>query len=129
MKQSNDRKSILIVEDEAVTLEHLFLVLSHKFPDFNIYKAADGKIGTEVFARYNPEIVVTDLTMPVMNGLEMATAIHAIDPSTKFVIVTGDIGKNVADVVTAKGMTCHHINKPVFFQELFDAIQKCIDGI
>lgn len=52
------------------------------------YSAKDGKEGLAVFEQYRPDIVVTDIKMPVMNGLEMSRRIKEIDPETPIIITT-----------------------------------------
>ena len=130
MDQFSQTISILVVEDEASTLEHICSILSVKYPHINIYKALDGKTGLELFRHHTPNIVISDLTMPGMNGLEMASEIHAMKPSTKFIILTGDIGKCIPDKSVRDSLKFDHcIGKPIFLEDLFEAIEKCITAI
>ena len=49
--------------------------LSIKYPGLNVHTAGNGAEGLEVFRRHRPEIVITDISMPVMDGIRMAREI------------------------------------------------------
>jgi YesN/AraC family two-component response regulator len=56
--------AILLIEDEEVTIELLSIVLSKKFPDLKLHTAANGRMGLELYKKYSPDIVITDINMP-----------------------------------------------------------------
>jgi len=118
--------SILLVEDEEAILKLLATILARKFPDIILYTADNGRTGLEVFSAHLPEIVISDIKMPEMGGVQMADKIRAIKPDTKFIILTGDPIDYYADE-KAFGFD-HYIMKPVAFGELFAAIEKCLGG-
>ena len=122
--------SILVVEDEAITLEYLFTTLARKFADVTLHKALNGRNGLDLFKTHTPDIVITDINMPDMGGLQMAEEIHAIKPDTKFIVLTGDSEK--LTLKDSAGNTLeidHFIVKPVFFNELFASVEQCIKSI
>ncbi len=51
-----------------------------KFPDVELYTAENGKAGLDIFHEHAPDIVITDINMPVMDGIKMATEIKAAPP-------------------------------------------------
>ena len=55
-----------------MTCGMLCTVIRRKFPDAAIYLAENGRIGVELFKKHTPDIVITDINMPVMDGIEMA---------------------------------------------------------
>lgn len=77
---------ILVVEDDRFAREQLSLLLS-RFAA-RLSTAADGAQGLDVFKYERPDIVVTDINMPRLDGLDMAQAIKAMDPSTPVILVT-----------------------------------------
>ncbi len=77
---------LLIVEDDRFSREQLGLLLS-RFVG-RLTAAEDGVEGLERFRRDRPDIVVTDINMPRMDGLAMATAIKAEDAGTPVIMVT-----------------------------------------
>jgi two-component system response regulator YesN len=82
--------SILVVEDEAITLEFLVATLARKYPAATIHKALNGRIGLEQFETYMPNIVITDINMPGISGMQMAGKIRELKPGTKIIVLTGD---------------------------------------
>src|SRR5262249_31464206 len=81
--------SILAVEDDNTTREMLRLFLGKRFPYMPLYFAENGKKGVELFNEYTPEIVITDIVMPEMDGVEMAMAIKALKSDTMFIVISG----------------------------------------
>lgn len=72
----NKDKKILIVEDEIVGRVTLKLMLRDKY---TIIFAKNGKEGVDMFARHNPDLVLMDIMMPVMNGFEAFDKIERIN--------------------------------------------------
>ncbi|KHK01068.1 GGDEF domain-containing response regulator [Desulfovibrio sp. TomC] len=77
---------ILVVEDDRFAREQMSLLLS-RFAA-KLTTAADGAEGLETFKYERPDIVVTDINMPRLDGLDMAQAIKAMDPATPVILVT-----------------------------------------
>src|SRR5690242_8918379 len=104
--------SILVVEDEAITLEFLVTTLARKYPHIAIYKALNGRTGLESFKTHTPDIVVTDINMPEISGVQMADKIRDVKPDTKFIILTGDTGKLALEASVGRGFKIdHYIDK------------------
>lgn len=116
---------ILVVEDEAITLEFMVSTLAMKYPQFKVYKALEGKSGWELFLQHRPDIVLTDLNMPGLSGLELARMIRAEGGRVKLVAITGE--RRLSSEEDSTGTTFDHcLDKPVFFDELFEAMEKCL---
>ncbi|MEE4255429.1 MAG: response regulator [Bacteroidales bacterium] len=79
--------SVLIVEDDKLSLfmytEFLKSVVSE------VYSASNGFDGIRIFRKYKPDIVITDIMMPRMDGLEMIKKIKDIDPGVKAIMISG----------------------------------------
>jgi YesN/AraC family two-component response regulator len=119
--------TMLLVEDEDLTLGLLASVLARKYPDVVLHTAANGRLGLELFEEATSDIVITDVKMPEMDGIQMAKRIRAVRPETKIIIITGDAGRLVLNDSVEKGFEFDcQIMKPVGFQELFDAVDRCI---
>jgi YesN/AraC family two-component response regulator len=122
--------SILLVEDEAVTLELLAIILPKKYSGVLLHTASNGRTGLDVFKTHTPDIVITDFNMPEMSGGHMVAEIRAIKPNTKLIVITGDAGQLALEDSAKKGFTFDHfIAKPVVFQALFTAIDQCLREI
>jgi YesN/AraC family two-component response regulator len=122
--------SLLLVEDEEVSMGLLASILARKFPDFPLYTARNGRAGLELFTARTPDIVITDINMPEMGGMQMADKIRAIKPGVKFIVITGDTGRLALEDSLGVGFKIdHYIVKPVIFEELFVAIEQCLAAI
>ncbi|MES0489877.1 MAG: response regulator [Leptospirales bacterium] len=77
---------ILIVEDEKTIRDQFKIILNRMFK--TVYEAENGKMGIEIYLAWKPDIVITDIRMPVMDGLEMISEIKNINPSVPIVVVT-----------------------------------------
>jgi YesN/AraC family two-component response regulator len=115
--------SLLLVEDDEVILDIQATILTAKFPDVVLYTAANGRLGLELFKIHMPDIVITDIDMTEMCGVQMSNDIRTIKPDTKFIAITGK------DADEIQFEFDHYIVKPVGFKDLFAAIEKCIGGI
>jgi DNA-binding response OmpR family regulator len=78
---------ILLIEDDdhlRPTLARFLESLGHQ-----VFEAANGKQGLEIFAGSPTELVVTDLIMPEKEGIETMTALRATDPTVKVIAISG----------------------------------------
>ncbi|MCI4399592.1 MAG: response regulator [Campylobacteraceae bacterium] len=78
--------SILVVDDTPFIVEALKTFLSSFSAD--VLEAANGKEGLEIYKKRRPAFVITDIVMPVMNGLEMSKEIKKIDKNAFIVLTT-----------------------------------------
>lgn len=122
--------SILLVEDDKDTLGLLAKMYSIKFPDVVLHTANNGRAGLELFNAHTPDIVITDVNMPEMGGIQMAAKIREIKPEAKIIVLTADTGKaTLEDAVENDFEINHYILKPVNFGQLFAAIEQCLGEI
>ena len=85
--------SLLYVEDDKNTQESMRSILEDEVKV--LYQAYNGKDGLSVYKDKKPDIVLTDISMPAMNGLEMASAIKDIDKMQPIVITSAFDDKNI----------------------------------
>ena len=78
---------LLFVEDDELTRIVLVKHLEKKYS--KVFEAADGAEGLKVYKKEMPDIVVTDITMPIMTGSEMLMHIFDIKPDQPAVVLTG----------------------------------------
>ncbi|XEC93378.1 response regulator [Paenibacillus tarimensis] len=79
---------ILIVDDEQVEREGLQAILSKGFPSFSFMQAKNGAMAIEAARDFAPELILMDIKMPGMSGLEAVERIKAGQPRIKVVMVT-----------------------------------------
>ena len=127
-RSSRPALSLLIVEDDKLASEVTFIMVSQTFPNVTVYSAENGKMGVELFKKHNPDIVITDINMPGMDGIQMASEIKRINTDTKFIVLTGYSDKNYTKKFSEIGIN-DYIVKPIVFEKLFSSIERCIDEI
>lgn len=117
--------AILYVEDEPETRGLIAKALAEEYPDFSFYIATDGAEGLELFRMHRPELVITDMRMPVMDGLRLAGDIKAIDSETDIIALTAYSDTSFLLSAIEVGFS-HYVLKPIDFNKLFAAIEKSL---
>jgi len=80
-------RTVLIIEDDPQY--RLTLTAYLEDSGYTVFEAADGLEGLEVFSRVRPDIVLTDLRMPKLDGLGVIAAVKARSPATPVIAITG----------------------------------------
>jgi diguanylate cyclase (GGDEF)-like protein/PAS domain S-box-containing protein len=120
--------ALLFVEDEPYARDTLTRMLSLNYPGLRLYAAENGAVGLELFRTHRPDIVVTDISMPVMNGIQMARKIKEIEPEVDIVAVTAH--NDASYLLSAIETGIHrYVLKPVNYAELFEVIDKILEKI
>jgi YesN/AraC family two-component response regulator len=119
--------SLLLVEDNHVTREIVASMVALKFPECTLYTAENGKKGLELFKKHAPDLIVTDINMPEMDGIEMAREIKAINADAACIVLSGRNDKANIDKFKKIGY-CAYLVKPLDFRDLLDAIKDCHPG-
>jgi YesN/AraC family two-component response regulator len=120
--------SILIAEDEELVRKFLGSAIPYRFPDIAIHFAENGRIGVELFIEHTPAIVITDISMPEMDGFQMAGKIKSIKADTRIIVITANCDTRYMDKFNEIGCE-DYLLKPIKFSTLFAAIDRCIAGI
>ena len=80
---------VIIVEDEQIILNDIVNMIDWEKAGFHIVATAlNGKQGLNAFHEYHPQLIITDIQMPVIGGLDMLSAIRSEDPSASFLILS-----------------------------------------
>ena len=125
---TQSRISILYVEDDPVNRDLFTRMIPMKYPACELLVAENGKTGLELFEKHLPDIVITDINMPVLDGVRMSAEIKAIQPDAIIIIVSAYCDANYLLNAIDIGIN-HYILKPIDFKKLFSTIDKCISGI
>ncbi|MBN1117760.1 MAG: response regulator [Bacteroidales bacterium] len=107
--------NVLYIDDEPINL-NIFELAFRK--DFNIYKSESPAKGIGIFNEENIDIVITDLKMPEMNGIEFIRKIKAINPSKKCILLTAYYEPSLANDPELQSIIFKYIVKPFNKQEL-----------
>ena len=120
---------ILLVDDEPLTLEYLEKFLSGLFiKNSNILMAQNGRDALELFQSTRIDLVISDIRMPLMDGLELSRHISEQWPQTRIILLTGYEDFNYAQQALKYGV-CDYLLKPINKEELALAVQKQIGYI
>lgn len=117
--------SLLCVDDEAGARDLIRKIIARKYPGLKFYAAENGMAGLELFREHRPDIVLADLNMPVMGGIQMAREIKALDTESIVVAVTAHNDSHNLLSAIEVGIS-HYVLKPVISRNLFDVINKII---
>lgn len=115
----------MIVEDDHPTRRLTRRMIASHFPDVVIYDAENGKVGVEKYQEFAPDIVLTNIKMPEMDGLEMAAEIKNSKVDTKFIVLTGCSDNACRNNFQSLGVEDYFL-KPVIFKDVLAAIGRCI---
>lgn len=118
--------SLLYVEDDPTTVFSVSEMLRRRVSV--LYTASDGNTGLELFKKYRPDIVVTDIRMPEMNGLAMSEAIRNMDENARIIVLTGYSDWNSYTKSADIGIR-QYVLKPMKIIELFMAIDSCHEAM
>ncbi len=122
------RLSLLYVEDEAEIRDLLRGVLTRKFPNLDIHVADNGMAGLELFRERRPDIVLTDIRMPLMDGIQMSHAIREENPSANIIVISACSETDYLLEAIKMGVS-RYVLKPINHKMLFEAIDDCVAGI
>jgi len=116
--------SLLFVEDDEFARKISCKLISLGFPGLVIHQAENGQAGLELFNAHKPDIVISDINMPVMDGIRMVKNIRALSPHTTIIIVTAHSDEMYRDDISGMGIF-HCVAKPINHKKLFEAIEAC----
>ena len=117
---------VLYVEDDQETREELQLILE-QYVD-KLYTAQNGREGLSLYKQYLPDIVVTDIQMPEMNGLSMAADIRLLNPEQPIVILSAY--NDVEYLFRALELEIkHYITKPISVERLLNKISEITEQV
>lgn len=114
----------LVIDDDVATLELMEFQLVSE--GFEVKVAERGEKGLEYVAESEFDIILTDLNLPDINGIEMVRRCKDISPDTEIIMITG-YGSTDKAVEATKAGAFYYVEKPVEFEELLVLIEKAID--
>ncbi|MBF0342969.1 MAG: response regulator [Nitrospirae bacterium] len=114
-------KSLLYVEDDDIVRVNIAHFLRRRFKE--VAEAENGQAGLALYSSKAYDIVITDIEMPIMNGLKMIDKIQEIDLNQVIIITTG-----YNDDEHKSNKACVNIIKPIIKDILLSAIYKCLLG-
>lgn len=119
----------VIIADDEETIRNGLKKLIESY-DLNLAvcgTAKDGKEALQIINKYHPEIMLMDINMPFMNGLEVIEMVRETDPDAKIIIISGYDKFNYAQKALELGVYSYLL-KPIQFREFKNVITKAMDS-
>jgi len=126
MKKSDQEKTILLVDDEEDIRDVLGISLSDL--GYKVHAVENGEEAILLFKKINPAIVLTDIKMPGMDGIELLRKVKQENPDTEVIMITGHGDMNLA-VKSLKYEATDFITKPINVDALEIALKRVNDRI
>lgn len=118
--------TVLYVEDDAGVREMNFSMLKRIFK--HAYEAQDGEIGYTLYQKHQPDIIITDIKMPKLSGIELVKTIRKNDNKTKIIITSAFNDEKYLMQAIELNLE-RYLIKPLTNRNLFPALEKAIEGI
>ena len=126
MSNKKEVYSILYIEDEKNIRANYVNYLDRHFG--KVYEAADGEEGFEKYRQNKPDIMIVDINLPKLNGLDLVRKIRKEDHKTKVIMLTAHSETKYLLEATELKLTKYLI-KPVSRSELKDALNLVLDEL
>ena len=117
---------ILIIEDEASIRRVLVKILTEENAQYQVFEAEDGLVGTEMIKKDDFDLVLCDIKMPKMDGVEVLEAVKKIKPEIPVVMISGHGDLDTA-VNTMRMGAYDYISKPPDLNRLLNTIRNALD--
>ena len=117
--------TLLYVEDEQVTRDAVSSLVARRFPELVIRSAENGAQGLQCFREEGADLVISDIKMPVMHGIEMARQIRALQGGTPVILTSahGDMDYFIESIEIG---ISRYVMKPIDVEKLFSAIEETV---
>ncbi len=122
-----DKIKILLAEDHVVVREGTRQLIQNEEDMEVVGEAGDGKEAVELATRTKPEVIIMDITMPVMNGIEATKLIKVKLPTTAILILTAYDNDQYVSALLEAG-AAGYLLKNIKGKELIDAIRAVHNG-
>ncbi len=120
---------LLIVDDEPLIRKGISKLIDYEeLAVGSIFEAADGISALKIVKRENPDIILTDINMPGMDGLEFARKAREFNPGIKIAVITGYDYFDYAVTALKTGVD-DYVLKPVSREDITNIVKKLINGI
>ncbi len=118
--------TILYVEDEEMVRKNAVEYLERLAKE--VYEAKDGKEAIKIWTEVHPDIIITDISMPKLNGLDMAAYIRSKDTKTQIIVATAHTDTKYL-MRAVELQLVKYLTKPITKEKLLNALEMSIDKI
>jgi DNA-binding NtrC family response regulator len=118
------RKRVLAIDDEPAMTEWLKMVIEAE--GYEVRTALIGTRGEEIFKQWHPDVVVTDLMLPDVDGIQLLRRLKELNPSPEIIVISGQ-GTVARAVEAGQAGAFFFLEKPIAQDGLLDMLHKAID--
>lgn len=122
----NFQGAILLVDDEPHIRKFVALILRQLGTPV-LFEASNGQEALEIYQREQPDLVLLDVSMPVMDGLETLKRLKLVDPDAVVVMLTSIVNRQAIDEALEYG-AANYIRKDTPKEEIARALTETIDA-
>lgn len=115
---------ILLVDDEAHIRKYLGIILK-QLGAMSLLEAANGEEAIEIYTRERPALVLMDVNMPVMDGMQTLEKLRALDPDCAVVMLTSMANRSTVEAALGHG-AINYIRKDTPKEEIAAALSETI---
>jgi CheY-like chemotaxis protein len=115
------KKRILIIDDDQLSRDGVAEVLTDE--GYEVAVAADGQEAITLLPSFQPDLVLTDLQMPRLNGIDILNHVRNVSPSIPVIIFTADITLDAKRKAERLGVQ-DYVNKPLDFADLLVRVAR-----
>ncbi|UCZ55738.1 response regulator [Desulfurispirillum indicum] len=120
------RLTVLYVEDEPGVRENIAKFLQRRFK--KVYVAEDGRAGLKLFREHKPHMVISDVRMPVMDGLQMSREIRRLQPDAHIILTTAHSETDLMIQAIDIGVS-QFVLKPISREKLLESIGRTMRDV
>src|SRR6266550_1979634 len=121
---TEDRPTVLIVDDESAIVDTLRILLKNE--GFAAHVAFGGKQGLDQISALRPNVIISDIRMPAIGGMDLLTAARAQDPDVPVILMTAQASLQSAIQAVNEG-AFHYIQKPFRNDELVAIVKRAVE--
>jgi DNA-binding NarL/FixJ family response regulator len=121
------RVNVVIADDQRLFAEALEAILSTDGRISVVGRAADGRAAVELVREAKPDVVLMDIAMPVMDGIDATRAIRDESPGTRVIVLTGSAATRDVSRARAAG-AAGYVTKDQIAGDLVRAILDAVEG-
>ena len=120
----SEKPRILVVDDEQSIVETLTVLLKRE--GFEVVSALSGEEAVDRFSEERPDLVLSDVRMPKVSGVDVLEAVREMDPTMPVVLMTAQASLQSAIQAVNLGAT-HYVQKPFSNDELLAILRRSLD--
>ena len=117
--------NILVIDDSAMSRRILRRILESA--GHQVREADDGMVALEQYLLDQPDLVLLDMTMRGMHGLDVLSKLREMDPHARVIVATADIQRSTRELVDAAGGS-GFVSKPFEAERLLSAVTTVLGG-